>query len=351
LTLAAVIAALVISRRADSEWAPAAVVGGGTVLGLALLGLTLAITTSATDADNESPRRTESVQGTPTPTASRSTEVATAQPTPTPTTETASATATPTSASTSTPTPTPTPSPTPAATEAVAGPPPTRYVDAEEGGVRWRSACAPEALLAGWWPNGTEVEVMRAGPANCEGWSLVRSGSLVSWVNQELLAETPPDPNATSTSIPAATSTPESSPTPPSLVSGQQGSYSASLYGWLSRLRGIEVALESNFDRAVSSGDWAAAATNATRLGTAAVAVRTEIEQTAPYVAELAPSCRDAMAPLGEMASVLVQMTSAYQEWLAEGLVNNDAGLRVSAQRDALDEAESNASTALEGCT
>ena len=371
LTLAAVIAALVVSRRADSEWAPVAVVGGGTVLGLAALGLAIAVTRSATGADNPTPPSTESALLAATPTASPSVADTAAVSTPTSTPALETATATPPPTETPTPaarTPTPTSTPAPAATRGIAGPPPTRYVAAAEGGVRWRSACTPEALLAGWWPNGTSVEVMRESPENCAGWSLVRSGSLVSWVNDASLADAPPEAAApvTSTatplpptSTPQAATTPDATatpaqptptPTPPPVVAGQRGSYADALGGWISRLRDIETALDSNFDRAVASSDWASSSTNATRLATAAVTVRTEIEQTAPFVAELAPDCHDAMAPLGEMAEALVRMASAHQEWLAGGLVDNEAGLRVSALRDTLRAAESSATAALDGC-
>ncbi len=360
LTLAAVASALLVARRADSPWAPVAVVGGGTVLGLAALGLAIAVTASATDREEQGG---PSLASTPPPAGLTPVlqAVATSTIAPSPTgaaTEDVPVTATPTlqptatTPATSVPTPTPTPSPTepPVTPTVAAGPPPTQFVNSAEGGVRWRSACAPDALLAGWWPNGTEVEVLRSDSEGCAGWSLVRSGTLVSWVNDEALMVTAPTSAPTTATAgltpAAATPMPRSSPTP-----AARGSYRDAVESWATRLDELEVALDSNVDRAVQTSDWAAAATNAARFRTAAIALRTEIEQTTPFVEELAPGCRPAMTPLAEMASALVRMADAHEEWLGGGLVDNDAALRVSAQRDAVQRAASEVTAALEGCS
>jgi len=54
-------------------------------------------------------------------------------------------------------------------------------------GVALRSDCADEAQSGGGWPEGQSTTLIEAGTADCEGWSLVESSGVQSWVRNEYL--------------------------------------------------------------------------------------------------------------------------------------------------------------------
>jgi hypothetical protein len=54
-------------------------------------------------------------------------------------------------------------------------------------GVSLRSGCSAGARIDGGWRDGTEVEVVEVGAAECEGWTRAQAAGVVSWVSNQYL--------------------------------------------------------------------------------------------------------------------------------------------------------------------
>ncbi len=54
-------------------------------------------------------------------------------------------------------------------------------------GVALRNACQDGARVGGAWPEGTTIEVIELGSAECEGWSQGRTAGVTSWVRNDYL--------------------------------------------------------------------------------------------------------------------------------------------------------------------
>jgi hypothetical protein len=76
----------------------------------------------------------------------------------------------------------------------------TMFVAYTDGsGVRSRSACSADASGAGSIAEGTSVQVVRVGGAECPGWALVSAGGTESWVRMTYLnASNPANPGSRS---------------------------------------------------------------------------------------------------------------------------------------------------------
>lgn len=96
------------------------------------------------------------------------------------------------------------------------GSPAVLYIGKTGGyGVALRSSCADDARLGTAWPDNTAVEMVTQGAGECDGWRLVASGGVESWVRSGFLLDAPLGTTVTSSTFGAPETPPRPAATQP----------------------------------------------------------------------------------------------------------------------------------------